>query len=202
KTADELVGVLEEYRQRGIPIDNIVLDWFYWPEDAWRSHAFDAARFPDPQEMGEKVHALDAHVMISVWPKSGPTAGHYRVLDEGCCRFTMNIEQGNLDWVGRGYPDAFYDAFDPGCGALYWQQLRDSLGVLGFDAWWLDASEPDMHSNLSLSRRKDLMTPNARGTGAEVFNAYALPHAETVYEGERSAGGDRRAFILTRSGFG
>lgn len=202
KTEDELVGVLEEYRRRGIPIDNLVLDWFYWPEDAWGSHAFDAARFPDPKAMVEKVHALDAHVMISVWPKFYPATEHYRALNDRGCMFNKNIERGNLDWVGPGYADAFYDAFDADCGALYWQQVHDSLDVLGFDAWWLDASEPDMHSNLSPGERKDLMTPNARGTGAEVFNAYALPHAETVYAGERDAGDDRRAFILTRSGFG
>ncbi|HEX7061285.1 MAG TPA: TIM-barrel domain-containing protein [Woeseiaceae bacterium] len=202
RTEDELVGVLEEYRRRGIPIDNLVLDWFYWPEDAWGSHAFDAARFPDPKAMVEKVHALDAHVMISVWPKFYPATEHYRALNDRGCMFNKNIERGNLDWVGPGYADAFYDAFDADCGALYWQQVHDSLDVLGFDAWWLDASEPDMHSNLSPGERKDLMTPNARGTGAEVFNAYALPHAETVYAGERDAGDDRRAFILTRSGFG
>jgi alpha-D-xyloside xylohydrolase len=46
------------------------------------------------------------------------------------------------------------------------------------------------------------MTPNALGTGAEYFNAYATPHAETVYRGLREANPDRRAFILTRSGFG
>lgn len=199
---EELVGVLEEYRERGIPIDNIVLDWMYWPEDAWGSHAFDAGHFPDPRGMVERVHELDAHIMISVWPKFYPTTEHYRTLDEQGCLFNKNIEDGNLDWVGSGYPNAFYDAFDAECRALYWAQVRGSLNVLGFDAWWLDAVEPDMHSNLSFRHRKDLMTPNALGTGAEYFNAYALPHAETVYRGERENDPDRRAFILTRSGFG
>ena len=38
---DELVDVVKEYRKREIPIDNIVLDWSYWPENAWGSHDFD-----------------------------------------------------------------------------------------------------------------------------------------------------------------
>src|SRR5690606_25692164 len=82
KTQEDLIGVLEEYRERGIPIDNIVLDWFYWPEDAWGSHAFDAERFPDPRAMVERVHELDAHIMVSVWPKFYPGTDHYRALDE------------------------------------------------------------------------------------------------------------------------
>ena len=202
KSEDELLGVLEEYRKRGIPIDNIVLDWFYWPENAWGSHDFDESRFPDPSAMVERVHEMNARIMISVWPKFYPTTDNYKALDELGCMFNQNIEEKNHDWVGPGYPNAFYDAFDPECRNLYWEQLRDGLDVHGFDAWWLDAVEPDMASNLSIEHRKDLLTPNALGTGAEYFNAYALPHAETVYRGERETDGARRSFILTRSGLG
>ena len=199
---DELVGALKEYRKRKIPIDNIVLDWFYWPEDAWGSHRFEPNHFPDPQKMVDQVHALDAHIMISVWPKFYPTTDNYKALDALGCMFNRNIEEKNIDWVGPGYLDAFYDAFDPRCRDLYWSQVRDRLNVLGFDAWWLDATEPDMLSNLTFDKRKYLMTPNALGTGAEYFNAYALPHAEAVYRGDREADPDKRTFILTRSGFG
>ena len=197
----ELIDVLEEYRERGIPIDNIVLDWFYWPEDAWGSHEFDEEHFPDPRAMVDRVHELDARIMISVWPKFYPTTRHYQALDARGCMFNKNIEVKNLDWVGPGYLNAFYDAFDPECRAIYWQQVRDKLNVYDFDAWWLDAVEPDMHSNLDPERRKDLLTPNALGTGAEYFNAYAVPHAEAVYQGERETDADKRSFILTRSGF-
>ena len=198
----ELLGVLEEYRARGIPIDNIVLDWSYWPVDAWGSHDFDPEFFPDPAAMVDRVHELDARIMISVWPKFYPSTDNFQALDARGCMFNKNIEQGNLDWIGPGYPNAFYDAFDADCRALYWQQLEEKLNVLGFDAWWLDAVEPDMHSNLSFESRKDLMTPNALGTGAEYFNAYALPHAESVYRNERLVDPEKRSFILTRSGFG
>ncbi len=46
-----------EYRKRKIPLDNIVMDWFYWKEDSWGSHQFDKTRFPDPKGMLDKVHA-------------------------------------------------------------------------------------------------------------------------------------------------
>jgi alpha-D-xyloside xylohydrolase len=201
KSQQELVGILEEYRARAIPIDNIVLDWSYWPVDAWGSHDFDPEFFPDPQAMVDRVHALDARIMISVWPKFYPGTDNYKALDALGCMFNKNIDEENRDWIGPGYLDAFYDAFDPACRKLYWQQVRDKLNVYGFDAWWLDAVEPDMHSNLSIAHREDLMTPNALGTGAEYFNAYALPHAESVYRGERETDPGQRSFILTRSGF-
>ena len=44
-TSDEMLGALKGFRDRQIPIDNIVLDWNHWPEDAWGSHEFDKNRF-------------------------------------------------------------------------------------------------------------------------------------------------------------
>jgi len=202
KSQDELLENLEAYRARGIPIDNIVLDWSYWPVDAWGSHDFDPEFFPDPQAMVDRAHELDARIMISVWPKFYPTTANYAELNAAGCMFNKNIKEKNLDWIGPGYPNAFYDAFGRHCRDLYWRQINEKLNVFGFDAWWLDAVEPDMHSNLSWAHRKDLMTPNALGTGAEYFNAYALPHAERVHQGDRAADDPRRSFILTRSGFG
>ncbi len=42
---DEVLGVVQEYRRRRIPFDNIVLDWQYWPVDKWGDHQFDSIRF-------------------------------------------------------------------------------------------------------------------------------------------------------------
>lgn len=202
KTQQEIIDVLKEYRARKIPIDNIVLDWSYWPEDAWGSHDFDPQYFPDPQALVDQVHDMNANIMISVWPKFYPTTAHYQELDAGGYMFNKNIEQNNLDWIGPGYPNAFYDAFAPEAREIFWRQIDKKINAYGFDAWWLDAVEPDIHSNLSFTHRKDLITPNALGTGAEYFNAYALPHAETVYLRDRQSEPDKRVFILTRSGFG
>jgi alpha-D-xyloside xylohydrolase len=202
KTQQEIIDVLKEYRARKIPIDNIVLDWSYWPEDAWGSHDFDPQHFPDPQALVDQVHAMNANIMISVWPKFYPTTEHYRELNAKGYMFNKNIEENNLDWIGPGYLNAFYDAFAPEAREIFWRQLDKTINSYGFDAWWLDAVEPDIHSNLSFTHRKDLITPNALGTGAEYFNAYALPHAETVYLRDRQSEPDKRVFILTRSGFG
>jgi len=202
KSQDELLGALKEYRKREIPIDNIVLDWSYWPTDAWGSHDFDKAFFPNPKAMVDEVHDLNAQIMISVWPKFYPTTDNYKALNEKGYMLNGNIEAGNHDWIAPGYLNAFYDAYNPGARDLFWQQLDEKINVHGFDAWWLDAVEPDMHSNTSWEQRKSFMSPNHLGSGAEVFNAYSVPHAQSVYEGDRASAPDTRVFILTRSGFG
>ncbi|TQV76082.1 DUF5110 domain-containing protein [Exilibacterium tricleocarpae] len=201
KSQDELLAALKEYRDREIPIDNIVLDWSYWPEDAWGSHEFDKKFFPTPKKMVQQVHEMNAQIMISVWPKFYPDTKNYKELNAGSYMFNKNLDEKNHDWIGKGYLNAFYDAYHPEARKIFWDQLNRNINALGFDAWWLDAVEPDIHSNLSWEKRKDLMTPNHLGTGAEVFNAYALPHAESVYLGDRASTPDTRVFILTRSGF-
>jgi alpha-D-xyloside xylohydrolase len=115
--------------------------------------------------------------------------------------FTRNIEKGRKDWVGTGYESTFYDPFNPEAGKLFWKQIDTKLNSLGMDAWWLDATEPDMHSNLSIEERKLNMTPTALGPGVKFFNAYSLVNAKSVYEGQRETSPDKRVFILTRSAY-
>lgn len=201
KTQEELVDVVAEYRRRRIPIDNIVMDWFYWREDDWGSHRFDPDRFPDPKGMIDAVHRMDARLMISVWAKFYPTTENYRELDARGYIYRRNVEKAEKDWVGPGYVSSFYDPYPREAREIFWRQVRDNLNVLGIDAWWLDASEPDIHSNLDIEERKLRMGPTALGPGAAFFNSYPLLHAQGVYEGERRTDPDKRTFILTRSGF-
>jgi alpha-D-xyloside xylohydrolase len=200
-TQAELLGVVAEYRKRGIPLDNIVLDWFYWNEDAWGSHEFDKTRFPDPKAMIDKVHAQNARFMISVWPKFYPTTANYKELDAAGFMYRKNVEEGLLDWVGKGYKSSFYDPYSKPARDLYWRQVNEKLGVLGVDAWWMDATEPDLHSNLDIDSIKARIGPTALGSSTDYFNTYALVHSGGVYEGSRAARPDKRVFILTRSGF-
>ncbi|OQB71269.1 MAG: Alpha-xylosidase [Bacteroidetes bacterium ADurb.Bin139] len=201
KTSDELLGALNEYRKRGIPIDNMVLDWFYWPVDSWGSHEFDKERFPDPKAMVDSVHAQNARIMISVWPKFYHTTEHYKEYEDNGWMYTRAVEDSIRDWIAPGYIGSFYDAYAPGARKLFWQQMEEHLYPLGFDAWWMDASEPDIQSNASLEYRKELSTPTALGPSARYLNAYSLVNAQAIYEGQRSTDPGRRVFLLTRSGF-
>jgi alpha-D-xyloside xylohydrolase len=196
----ELLDVVAEYRKRKIPLDNIVLDWFYWKEDSWGSHEFDKPRFPDPKGMIDKVHQQNARLMISVWPKFYPTTANYKELDAAGFMYHGNIEAGAKDWVGPGYLSSFYDPYSKAARDIYWRQVNEKLGVLGIDAWWMDATEPDVHSNLDLDSIKVRIGPTALGPAEQYFNTYALVHSGGVYEGARAARPDTRAFILTRSG--
>jgi alpha-D-xyloside xylohydrolase len=199
-TQRELLDTVKEYRRRKIPLDNIVLDWNYWPEDAWGSHDFDKTRFPDPKGMVDEVHALNAKIMISVWPKFYPATANYKELDAAGFIYRKNVEDGYVDWIGKGYLNAFYDPYSKAARDIYWRQVNEKLNVHGFDAWWMDATEPDPHSNLDIDSLNARNGPTAMGPADQFFNTYALVHSGGVYEGARAANPGKRAYILTRSG--
>jgi alpha-D-xyloside xylohydrolase len=215
ETQDQLLGVLHEYRKRGLPLDNIVQDWLYWPQDRWGCQCFDKARFPDAKAMVGDVHANGAHIMISVWAKFYRGIPNYDALDSihGMLDRMSNpapneskdpnyLKWMYLDWVGPGYFNAFYDPYNPKARDLYWSQIRQGIESKGFDAWWLDSDEPDFHSNLSPGETARRMGPTALGPSEPYFNSYPLVHVDGVHDHQVADKPDVRPFILTRSAFG
>ncbi|MDE6582009.1 MAG: DUF5110 domain-containing protein [Duncaniella sp.] len=200
-TADEVLSTVEEFRRRNIPLDNIVIDWLHWPQDAWGSHEFDRKRFPDPRGMVDSIHSLGARVMVSVWPKFYTTTDHYKEFDSSGWMYRNAVRDSIRDWVGPGYLGSFYDAYHPEARKLFWSQINDHYVPLGVDAWWMDASEPNIRDCVDIEYRKELMTPTALGPAAKYFNAYALMNAEAIYDGQRGDVPSKRVFLLTRSGF-
>ncbi len=199
-TQEEVLGVVQEFRKRRIPFDNIVLDWQYWPIDKWGDHKFDPTRFPDPEAMIRTLHEdLNANIMISVWPKYYVGTENYEAMNNKGWLYKRNVEKGQKDWIG--YVSTFYDAFNADARKAFWDQINTSLYSKGIDAWWLDATEPDICSNLPMDERKALMHPTALGSADRYFNAYALVQAQGVFEGQLAADPGNRVFILTRSAF-
>ena len=201
KTSTEMLDALSGFRERNIPIDNIVLDWSHWEEDAWGSHEFDLARFPDPKAMVDSIHSLGGRMMISVWPKFYVTTDHYKEFDRKGWMYTRALQDSVRDWIGPGYLYGFYDAYSKDARRLFWQQIYEHYYPLGIDAWWMDASEPNIRDCTDMEYRKALCGPTALGPSSQYFNAYALMNADAIYNGQRSADPDRRVFLLTRSGF-
>ena len=195
----ELVFTLREFRRRGIPVDNIVQDWQYWDDDQWGSHEFNVDRYPRPAAMVDSVHAMGGRFMISVWPKFYTNTEHFKEFDQNGWMYQVPVKDNVIDWLG--HPQSFYDAYAPGARKLFWDQMYDHLYPIGVDAWWMDASEPNIHDCTDMDYRKAMSGPTALGPSAQYFNAYSLMNAQAIYEGQRSVDPDTRVFLLTRNGF-
>jgi alpha-D-xyloside xylohydrolase len=197
KTQEELVDVVREFRRRQIPIDTIVQDWFYWDPFKWGSHRFDRARYPDPAQMARDLHALHTKIMISVWAKFVPGSdNHTELAARGFLYPPFDKAHGGPE----GNSEQYYDAFNPDARALYWRQIEEGIFSKGIDAWWLDATEPEI-GDLKRDEPRQIMAKTALGHGARQLNAYSLMTTEAVYRGQRQSDPTKRVFILTRSAF-
>ena len=201
KTSTEMINALEGFRKRRIPIDNIVMDWSHWREDDWGGHEFEPSRFPDPKAMVDSIHNMGGRMMISVWPKFYVGIDHYNEFAEKGWMYTKAYEDGVRDWIGTGYLYGFYDAYSAGARELFWNQMYEHYYPLGIDAWWMDASEPNVRDCTDMDYRKALCGPTALGSSTEYFNTYSIVNADAIYNGQRSVDPDKRVFLLTRSGF-
>lgn len=203
KSQDETVGVVKKYRELGIPLDCIIQDWQYWGNNyLWNAMDFQNPAFSRPKEMIDEVHAMNAHMMISIWSSFGPATKPYRALDKEGLLFNIETwpQSGVEGWPpNMDYPSGVrvYDAYSSKARDIYWNYLNKGIFQLGMDGWWMDSTEPD-HFN---HKKEDFDHQTAMGSFRSVRNAYPLMTVGGVYDHQRAETGDKRAIILTRSGF-
>ena len=203
KSQKEVVDVVRKYRELGVPLDGIIQDWQYWGHNyLWNAMDFQNPTFNNPQKMMEDVHAMNAHMAISIWSSFGPMTKPYRELDKKgmLFNFTTWPQSGLESWPpNMEYPSGVrvYDAYNPEARDIYWKYLNDGIFKLGMDAWWMDSTEPD-HLDW---KPEDMDTKTYLGSFRKVRNAYPLMTVGGVYDHQRAVTSDKRVFILTRSGF-
>lgn len=192
QTQEETLSVVKRYRELGVPFDAVVQDWQYWPAGGWGSHRFDAERFPDPAGLVEAVHGLNAHIIISVWPRFDLGTANHDELSKAGAMFEPVYR--NVYPAGEG---RWYDAWSEKGREVYWSQIMRDLGRYDFDGWWLDGSEAELGGQAG----QMAALPTAAGPGAETYNSYPLLHTAAVHDGMRRDMPGKRAFILTRSAY-
>ncbi len=194
ESAEELLQIGREHRERGIGVDCLVLDWCSWEDGMWGQKSFDKGRFPDPASMMEKLHEMDLHLLVSVWPNMDPKCENHRQMKAA----------GNLLPGG-----AIYNAFSEDGRRMYWQQAYEGIYRYGVDGWWCDSSEPITPEWNHKERVEPAIMYAEYVSNAgnlmpiEEGNAYGLYHARALFQGQtaadREAGTDRRVINLTRS---
>ena len=192
-TADELADVVKKYRELQVPLDCVVQDWNSWEKDQWGQKSLDPTRYANMRERADEIHAMGAHTMVSVWPNMNTgTPNHTELFDAG---YMLN------DY-------ATYDAFDEKAREIYWKQAKEGLFDQGFDSWWCDSTEPFSGPDWSGDIKREpwvryqlVGTEHKKYLDAEKANAYALVHAQGIYENQRRTRENMRVLNLTRSGY-
>ena len=185
RSAKELLDVAAEYRDKHVPMDLIVQDWFWWKTQGDPGYVDSYLQpYPNVPEAVKKLHDEHVHSIISVWA----------VLDKNSETYKKMSADG---LTIPGVDD--YDPTNPKARDEYWKLLMKPLYDQGWDGFWLDSAEPECCGGFSDATLDTLKL--SIGNGARYTNIFPLVHSSNVYEHWRATTDRRRLFILTRSAF-
>jgi alpha-D-xyloside xylohydrolase len=185
---DELLNVAKGYRNRHLPADVLVVDWFYYTKMGQMD--LDPKNWPDPKAMNDELHKMGFQTMISVWPRFVPDDRFYDVIKKnGWFEHLADGTPTNGLPYDRAGSDI--DTTNPEAARWYWDTIRDNILSKGFDSLWADETEPDLPPNGSFYHI---------GPGTRYYNVYPLFHTGALYDGFRRDT-NHRALILSRDAY-
>jgi alpha-D-xyloside xylohydrolase len=187
-TQDEVLQVAKGYRDRKLPADVLVVDWFYYTKMGQMD--LDPKSWPDPKAMNDQLHAMGFQTMISVWPRFVPGDRFYdQIQKKGWFEHLADGTPTNGLPYDRAGSDI--DTTNPEAARWYWNTVRDNILSKGFDSLWADETEPDLPPNGSYFHI---------GPGTRYFNVYPLFHTGGLYDGFRRDT-KHRALTLSRDAY-
>lgn len=187
----ELMDVADGYRSRSLPIDVMVLDWFYWTRMGQLD--IDRSQFPDPAGMNKTLHDRGMHSIISVWPRFERESRFYNML--AAKGWLLHNKDGSIVdglAVRSDRAGALLDVTVPEAREWFWGQIRDNIASQGFDWFWLDETEPDLVPDGHFY---------AIGSGDRYHNLFPLLHTGGVAEGSARDRPTFRNLILARAAY-
>ena len=187
-TQEEMLAVAKGYRERHLPADILVVDWFYYTKMGEQD--FVKEKWPDPAAMNRQLHDMGFQTMISVWPRFTKGSRYYDFLAQKNW-FIHLADDTPIDGLPYDRAGSDIDTTNPDAARWYWDMIRDNIVSKGFDSIWADETEPDLPPNGAYFRV---------GPGTEYFNIYPLVHTAAIYDGFRRDV-KHRALILSRDAY-
>lgn len=173
RTQDEVLEVARKYKEMGIHLDVIVIDFFHWVRQGdW---GFDKEYWPDPKAMCDELHAMGTKVMVSVWPSVDRKSVHF--WDMKGKGLLVRTERGTIETYDFQGDCVTFDATNTEAQKYIWKVCKENYVKYGIDMFWLDNAEPDLAVYDYDNYRYQM------GTALEVGNIYPYMYAKSFYDG-------------------
>ena len=187
-TQEQVLEVARGYKERGLPLDVLIIDFFHWPRMG--DFRFDPEFFPDPKGMADELRAMGIEPMVSVWtPIDYRSENFEEMMDQN---LLVHVEQG-MEITLRFFDGEtlYLDTTNPDARRYVWDKLRKNYVENGIRAFWLDEAEPGYMKYDYANYRLHL------GSSLQVGNLYPQAYARMICEG-RQADGEEEIVSLVR----
>ena len=125
-TDEEIIQMVEEYRQHDCPLDVAVLD-MEWHTEGWGGYDWDTQFFPDHPDTLHQLHQRGVQIAANLHPAGG--VGKDQSRFHAMCTATGTSQKKDkvaFDCTNTAFMDA------------YFSELHHPHEQAGIDLWWMD----------------------------------------------------------------
>lgn len=189
----EALGAIDSLKQRGYPVDGIVLDlYWYGVETDMGRLQWDKKQWPDHKAMLRQLRDKGVNLVAISQPyinKKGAIDNYNELAAKGMT--VRDSVGGNHDvtiWVGES---GMFDVSNPDTRDWLWNRYK-SLTDDGIAGWWGDLGEPEVHPSTIYHHNGE--------TAEQYHNVYGNEWSRIIFDGFKKEFPDRRLMLLMRGG--
>ena len=190
ESQDEVLETARKYKELGVPVSAIVIDYFHWTEQGnWE---FEPSLWQDPKSMCGELKDMGIEPVVSIWPTINPASKNWSTMNEqNMLVRTENGQYGIFDFYGQ---QTYVDVTAPHAREYMWQQAKKGYYDYGIKTFWLDEAEPEVHPQQFSNLKFHI------GNGSQTALIYPYYYAKTFYENLK-AEGENDIVLLTRCAY-
>jgi alpha-glucosidase len=194
----QVMFIADTFRAKRIPLDGIVLDADYLHQ--YQPFRINRERFPDMRRLADTLRGMNIELTASINPGIAIDDSYEQYKSGLKENVFLRYADGEL-WVADIAPNTnhFVDFSDPR-GRRWWidnMKLYQDLGIHGL---WNDMNEPAIDGQ-AMPDNVVFDFDGQKTSALEAQNYYGMLMARAAFESAEQYGGNRRPFVLSRSGF-
>lgn len=178
RTPEDVREVVKKYKEKGIQLSTIAIDYFHWPKQG--EYRFDTDFWPDPKGLIKQLKEdYGVEPLISIWPTVQSDAYNYEeYLQKG---YLVNVNRGVRLTMQIQGSTVFADMTNPEARKYIWSKIKDSYKDIGIDYYWIDVAEPGyaVYDFDNVRYHK--------GPMHAVGNLYPMEYLKMIYDGNKNS---------------
>ena len=195
----EVLNVVQNFRDRKIPLDVIYLDIHYM--DAYKIFTWHPDRFSNPSKLIGDLKAKGVHTTVIVDPGIKVEKG-YEAYEDGLKKdMFIKYPDGEV-YTAQVWPGwCHFPDFTKPAAREWWGNKFSGLVETGVEGFWNDMNEIASWGNGTTPHMVQLDREGKHTVYRQAKNAYGMQMARSTFEGTRKLMNNHRPLILTRAGY-